>query len=260
MKISRSLRFAAALAFVSAAASSTFASSAEDVARAAALVQRMVELNQKFSAYDVALTAPAPLAGAKGKYLLPIDANGTLTGWAEKALAAQVGNIAGEQAGSAAAKGLGSVVPGGGLASGFLKKKGKESGAMLALGGTEYVKSTSSLSFDSVEAYAVYLHSKLGQSADYSKAVQAAIALYPDLEKSYSASIQSAFDAAMKVAAANKAASDAAAAEAAKVAAAAPSGTTTTTTVTTTTVTVTPTTISAETSAPAAVAAPATTP
>ncbi|MBC8010808.1 MAG: hypothetical protein H7067_12020 [Burkholderiales bacterium] len=277
MTLSRSLRFAATLALVSAAASSSFAGSAEDVARAAALVQRMVELNQQFSAYDVSLTAPEPLAGAKGKYLLPVDANGTLTGWAEKSLNAQVGNIAGEQAGSAAAKGLGSIVPGGGLAGGFLKKKGKESGAMLALGGTEYVKSTSSLSFDSPEAYAVYLHSKLGQSADYSKAVQAAIALYPDLEKSYSTSVQSAYDAAMKVAATNKAAAealaakekaaaDSAAAEAAKIAAAAASGTTTTTTtVTTTTVTVTPTALSAEAIAPvvtpvAAAAAGATTP
>lgn len=221
MMTTRLVRFATALALVSSCASFSFAGTAEDMARAAALVERMIELNQKFSAYDIALVAPAPITGAKGKYLLPVDANGTLTGWAEKALNAQVGNVAGEQAGSAAAKGLGSVVPGGGLAGGFLKKKGKESGAMLALGGTEYVKSTSSLSFDSAEAYAIYLHSKLGQSADYSKAVQAAIALYPDLEASYTTSVSTAYEAALKVAAANKAAADAAAAEAAKIAAAA---------------------------------------
>ncbi len=242
MNTSRRLRLVVAFALVSASASFSFAGTAEDVARAAAIVQRMMELNHKFAAYNVALEAPAALDGAKGKYFLPINANGALTGWAEKALVAQVGNIAGEQAGAAAGKGLASVLPGGGLASGFLKKKGKESGAMLALGGTEFVKKNTALSFDSIEAYAVYLHARAGQGADYSRAVQAAIALYPDLEKTYASSIQAAFDAAMKVATATKAAKEAEAAKLAAEAAAkaTPTGATTTTTVTTPTVTTTP--------------------
>ena len=230
MNSSRSLRLLAAFALLTASATLGHADTAESVARAAAIVQRLVELNQKYSAYDVELSAAAPINGSTGKYILPIDANGTLTEWAQKAINAQVGNVAGEQAGAAAGKGLASVVPGGGLAGGFLKKKGQEAGAMAALGGPEFIKKTSSLSFDSVEAYAVYLHSKVGKSADYSKAVQAAIALYPDLEKTYSASVAAAYDAAVKDIAAKKAAADAekakadaaakAAAEAAKVAAA----------------------------------------
>ena len=230
MNSSRSLRLLAAFALLTASATLGHADTAESVARAAAIVQRLVELNQKYSSYDVELSAAAPINGSTGKYILPIDANGTLTEWAQKAINAQVGNVAGEQAGAAAGKGLASVVPGGGLAGGFLKKKGKEAGAMAALGGPEFIRKTSSLSFDSVEAYAVYLHSKVGKSADYSKAVQAAIALYPDLEKTYSASVAAAYDAAVKDIAAKKAAADAekakadaaakAAAEAAKVAAA----------------------------------------
>lgn len=230
MNSSRSLRLLALLALATASASLGHADTADSVARAAAIVQRVVELNQKYSAYDVELPAASPIAGATGKYLLPIDANGALTEWAQKALQIQVGNVAGEQAGSAAAKGLGSVVPGGGLASGFLKKKGKEAGAMAALGGPDFVKKSSSLSFDNVEAYAVYLHAKLGKNADYSKAVQAAIALYPDLEKTYSASVAAAYETVTKELAAKKAAAEAekakadaaakAAAEAAKVAAA----------------------------------------
>ena len=179
------------------------------VARAVAIVQRLAELNTKFAAYNVDLAAPATAQGTTGKYILPIDASGNLTEWAKKALTAQVGNIAGEQAGSAAAKGLGSVVPGGGLAGGFLKKKGKEAGAMAALGGPEYIKSTSSLSFDSITDYAVYLHAKAGKSPDYSKAVQAAIALYPDLETSYAKSVTAAYEAFVKAAKAAKAAAPA---------------------------------------------------
>lgn len=224
------------------AGSNVFAGAIDTAAQAAAIVQRLTELNQQFAAYDVDLPAPTPAAGVKGKYLLPIDAEGNLTEWAKKALQAQVGNIAGEQAGAVASKGLASMVPGGGLAGGFMKKKGKETGAMLALGGSEFIKKTSSVSFDSVDAYAVYLHSKVGKSADYSKAVQAAIALYPDLEQGYAASVQAAYAGVIEEAKAKKAAADALAAQqkaeadaaAAKLAAeaaktAAPAATTTTT-------------------------------
>lgn len=229
MNTLRPLRLLASLALLTTSASFAFAGAAEDVARAAAIVQRMVELNQKYAAYDIQLAAPAPAKGVSGKYLLPVTEGGALTEWAQKALNAQVGNVAGEQAGAVATKGLASVVPGGGLAGGFLKKKGKEAGAMAALGGPEFIKKTSSVSFNDAQAYAVYLHAIAGRSADYSKAVQAAIALYPDLEKSYSASVAAAYDAAVKDAAAKKAAAEAAA----KVT----SSTTVTTTVTTTTTT-----------------------
>jgi hypothetical protein len=146
------------------------------------------------------------------------------------------------------------MVPGGGLASGFLKKKGKEAGAMAALGGPEFIKKSSSLSFDTAEDYAVYLHAKAGKSADYSKAVQAAIALYPDLEKSYTASVTAAYEAAKSAAAAKQAAL---AAQAAADAAAATPAAPTTPTVTVTapaapavTVTVTPTATDASTTTP----------
>lgn len=200
--VSRSLRIAALLATAALAAPHAARADAGDLARAAALVQRVVELNQKFSAANVTLDAPEPIAGSTGKYLLPINADGTLTAWAEKALAAQLGNIAGEQAGAAAAKGLGSVVPGGSLAGGLLKKKGKETGAMTALGGADFVKQASSLSFDSISDYAVYLHAKLAGAENYTKAIQAAIALYPDLEKSYVGNISKALELSKKALAA----------------------------------------------------------
>ena len=256
----RPLRLLAAIALASTTASLALAGAAEDVARAAAIVQRLVELNQNYAGSNLELTAPAPVAGVTGKYLLPIDEAGALTGWAQKALNAQVGNIAGEQAGAAAGKGLASVVPGGGVGTGFLKKKGKEAGAMAALGGPEFIKKTSSLSFDSVESYAVYLHAKAGNNADYSKAVQAAIALYPDLEKTYSASVTAAYAAAAKETAAKKAAADALAAKQAADAKAAAdaaaklastTSTTVTTVVTTTTTTTEPVTAATTPAAPA---------
>jgi hypothetical protein len=195
-------------------AGSAWASSVQDVARAAEIVARVIELNQRFGGSSMELSAPTPIQGASGKYVLPIKGDGSLTGWAERALNAQVGNIAGEQAGKAATRGLASVVPGGGLAGGILKKKGKEVGALAALGGPEYIKSSSTHSFNDVQSYAVYLHATAGKSADYSKAVQAAMALYPDLEDAYVASVQAAYEAAAREAQAKKAAEDLQAAKA----------------------------------------------
>lgn len=248
MKTRKTLGLALILALASHGVTSAYAE-VKDVARAVEIVQRMVELNKKFSAYNVTLVAPEPINGVTGKYLLPVDAQGKLTGWAEKALNAQVGNIAGEQAGAAASRGLASAIPGGGLAGGFLKKKGKEAGATAALGGKEFIRSSSSLSFNTSDDYAVYLHAKLSGTPEYQKALTAAIALYPDLETGYDAAVTAAYENAKRVALAEKAAADLAAKQAAeakaaadaaaakKTAEAAAASTTTTTTVTTTTVT-----------------------
>jgi len=207
-----------------------------DASRAVAIVQRMVELNKRFAAYAVTLVAPEPIASASGRYLLPVNAQGQLTGWAEKALSAQVGNIAGEQAGAGAARGLGSVIRGGGLAGGFLKKKGKETGAAAAMGGKELIRSSSSLSFNPTGDYAVYLHAKLAGTAEYQKALTAAIALYPDLETGYDAAVTDATASAATIS----------------------STTTTTVTATVTTATLHAVTPAATPAAPAAPAVPAT--
>jgi hypothetical protein len=265
MKTHKSLGLSVVLALSAFVASPLFAN-VNDVARAVAIVQRMVELNKRFSAYDVTLVAPEPIAGTSGTYLLPVNAQGQLTGWAEKALNAQVGNIAGEQAGAAASRGLGSVIPGGGLAGGFLKKKGKEVGATAALGGKEFIRSSSSLSFNTTNDYAVYLHSKLAGTAEYQKALTAAIALYPDLETGYDAAVTAAYENAKRVALAekaaaalvakqaadSKAAADAAAKKVADAAAAAATAATSSTTTTTVTTTVTTATVPAVPAVPAA--------
>jgi hypothetical protein len=220
MKSRKTLGLALLVALASYSVTPAYAD-VKDVARAVEIVQRMVELNKKFSAYNLTLVAPEPINGVTGKYLLPVDAQGKLTGWAEKALNAQVGNIAGEQAGAAASRGLASAIPGGGLAGGFLKKKGKEAGATAALGGKEFIRSSSSLSFNTSDEYAVYLHAKLAGTPEYQKALTAAIALYPDIETGYDAAVTSAYENAKRVALAEKAAAELAAKQAAEAKAAA---------------------------------------
>ncbi|MEY4487586.1 MAG: hypothetical protein RIQ79_94 [Verrucomicrobiota bacterium] len=221
MKIRKALYLSLALSLAPFAVGPVFAGAGE-IARAVAIVERMVELNKKFSTYNVTLATPEPIVGSGGSYLLPVNADGTLTPWAEKALNAQVGNIAGEQAGAAASRGLASAIPGGGLAGGFFKKKGKEMGAAAAMGGKEFIRNNSTLSFNTTDEYAVYLHAKLSGTPEYQKALTAAIALYPDLETGYDAAVTAAYNNAVALEKAKQAADAKAAADAAKAAAAMP--------------------------------------
>ncbi len=164
-----------------------------DIAKAQVLIGKAMEIATKFARYTVELEAPKPRNNTRGKFLLPYDKNGQLTAWAEKALHAKVGAAAGEKAGEMAGNAVASKVPFGGLASGFLKKKGKETGAMAALGGKKFIKKSSAMSFNSIEDYSVYMHVVHGKSAGYEQALAAAMALYPDLEHRYDAAINSAY-------------------------------------------------------------------
>ena len=77
-------------------------------------------------------------------------------------------------------------------------KKGKEMGAMAALGGEKFVRSTSSLSFDNLDDYAVYLQVKHGQEPGFNQALAAAMAIYPQLETSYDWAISKAYQQALR--------------------------------------------------------------
>ena len=113
-----------------------------------------------------------------------------------------------EKAGEEAGKALVSRVPFGGLLGGAAKSKGKELGAVVAVGGPEFIKSSSDLSFNTLEDYAVYLHVKHANDGEFPKALATAIAIYPPLEKGYPAALKAAFakaEVAAKVAAAKPA-------------------------------------------------------
>lgn len=138
-------------------------------------------------------TAPAPLTDKSGQFFLPYDREGKLAGWAEKAISANVGAAVGAKAGEKAGSAVLGKVPFGGLLAGVAKKKGKEFGALAAVGGADYVKQTSGGSFKNINDYALYLHVNHSGDPDYLKALAAALALYPDLEKAYEAAVKGAY-------------------------------------------------------------------
>ena len=81
---------------------------------------------------------------------------------------------------------------------GLAKKKGKEMGAVAAVGGEKFMRQTSSRSFNNLDDYAVYLHVTHAGTAGYDQALAAAMAVYPELEAGYQPAIQNAYKRAQQ--------------------------------------------------------------
>ncbi len=164
-----------------------------DVVKAQVLIGKVMKLVEQYQQYTIVLEAPQPIAASTGKYLLPYKANGESTEWANKVFNVAASKIVGEKAGDAAANAVASKIPFGGFASGLVKKKTKEVTALALLGGPEYIKQTSELSFNSLSDYALYLHVNHSKEAGFQQSLAAAMAIYPELENSYESSIQQAY-------------------------------------------------------------------
>ena len=187
------LRFPLYFAVLFAAMPSAFATNMADVVKAQVILGKVLEYTAKYQVQTGSIEAPQPLTNNKGKYFVPYNAEGQITEWATKTLNTQVGAAIGAKVGEEAGKQLAAKVPFGGLASGLMKKKGKEMGAVAAIGGTEFIRKTSALSFNNLDDMAVYMHVKHGSSGDYAQALAAAMAIYPALESSYDGAIRSAY-------------------------------------------------------------------
>ncbi len=192
------VRFLALTLLTLTASSAAFATSAADIVKAQKILTTVIELTSKYQAATGHVTAPTPLANANGKFLIPYSADGQLTEWANKTLNTQLGAAVGAKVGEEAGKQLASRVPFGGLATGLIKKKGKEIGAVAAIGGLDYMKKTSAISFNDLDEYAVYLHVTHASGSDYTRALAAAMAVYPDLEKRYDDAVKTAYQKAEK--------------------------------------------------------------
>lgn len=164
-----------------------------DIVKAQIVLGKVTQIMDKYREMTVELQAPEPRYDTKGKYLLPYLSDGEPTEWASKALQAQAGKIVGEKVADKAVGALASKVPFGGLAGGFMKKKAKESAAVIALGGKDFIEETSDQSFKSADDYCVFMHVRHGSDPDYKTMLASAIALYPDLENRMPSAIAKAY-------------------------------------------------------------------
>jgi len=192
------LRLPAFLAVLLTLVSHAFATDMADVVKAQVILGKVLEFTSKYQVQTGTINAPQPLTNNKGKYFVPYNAEGQITEWATKTLNTQLGAAIGAKAGEEAGKQVAARVPFGGLASGLMKKKGKEMGAVAAIGGMDFIKKTSALSFNNLDDMAVYMHVKHGSSGDYAQALAAAMAIYPALEGSYDNAVRSAYQRAQQ--------------------------------------------------------------
>lgn len=157
---------------------------------AIALVSSVVLLNLAACAPRVAkpeqLTAPKPIDNNTGEYLCSITKDKTLAEWSDKmcnvGLGVSIGRTAGAIAGQEALKQIPFV---GGLIGGWAGKKIGQKIAIESVGGMDYIKSKSELSFNSAEELALYLYVEYFNGDHYAEAVKAAMELYPELKTDY---------------------------------------------------------------------------
>lgn len=139
------------------------------------------------------IAAPAPLDGTVGKYMCPYTSDRVTAGWVTKSMqvkaAGQIGGMAGNYAGQKAME----QVP---FVGGMLGKKAGiavgRSAALSAIGGEAFLKSSSDLSFNSLEEMSVYIYANYSANPDYPQILAATYAIYPEMETVYVAAVQRA--------------------------------------------------------------------
>ena len=162
------------------------------------IVDKYQEVQALLDAGTVTLDYADPIEGNTGKFLLPFDEAGNTTAWADKALNAQIGAKAGEMVADKAIDSALAKVPFGGFMRGAAKSKAKGTGAILAIGGWDFIKETTTLSFNRLDDYSIYLHSEYNGLPGYEQALAAAMAIYPKLETSHKRYIDKAYKKARK--------------------------------------------------------------
>lgn len=207
------------LALATAFSGAAFATSGPNLInlnRAVFIVKKSHAIQQKYQGPDaapVALQAPTPRADGQGQFVSPYTAAGQLTAWAQTGMSATTAGVVGGEVGKVAATtaavtvisrapGLASV-PGSGVLMGMFSKKAakevEEASPIVLMGGWDSIRGGSDQSFDSLDDLAVFMHAKHLNHPDYSSALAATIALYPELDARY----EPAVEAAVKLAAAN---------------------------------------------------------
>ena len=139
------------------------------------------------------LKAPAPIEGDAGRYASPFTSDGVTAGWVTKSMqvkaAGQIGAMAGSYAGQKALENVPFV-------GGFLGQKAGaaigNSMALSAIGGEEFIRETTDLSFDSLQDMAVYMYVNYSANPEYEKILDATFALYPDFQTAYYPALQAA--------------------------------------------------------------------
>jgi hypothetical protein len=128
-----------------------------------------------------------------GIYHSPFTSDEVVTEWVEKAIDAEIGANIGGTVGSLVGQALLGEYAFIGTSIG--KDLGEEYGyeqALSAVGGMDFITETSDVSFDSLEALAIYLYRNHSSHPEFVQVVKATMVIYPGLKQVYSGAILNA--------------------------------------------------------------------
>jgi hypothetical protein len=139
------------------------------------------------------IKSPTPIVGTSGKYMSPFTEDGTVAVWVEKGKSARAGSSVGAFVGAQAGQKLAENIP---LFGSFVGKAiGESAGRAIALkmvGGEEFIRANSDISFNSVQDMAVYMYVNNSAHKDFAEALSLTQEIYPEMKTQYYAAITAA--------------------------------------------------------------------
>lgn len=140
-----------------------------------------------------AMVAPTPILGNDGEFMCPYTQDGVLAEWTDNAVNAKMGAAAGQMAGAYAGQQALSAVPFVGSLLG--SQAGEYVGRSIALesaGGMDLIRSSSDVSFNSLEDMSVFMYANYSTNEHYQSALDASMEIYPDLQRIYTSALYNA--------------------------------------------------------------------
>jgi hypothetical protein len=139
------------------------------------------------------LTAPKPIIGNSGSFMSPYTEDGTVAPWVEKGRSAKAGGQIGGFIGAQAGQKLAENIPFFGSMIG--QRVGEKAGRSVALqmvGGEDFIKQNSDISFNNINDLAVYMYVKNSTHKDYAEVLTLTQQIYPELAQGYFTAISNA--------------------------------------------------------------------
>lgn len=132
------------------------------------------------------IDAPAPIEGNGGRFMSPYTQDEVVAEWVDKAMSAKMGASLGASAGQyAGQKALENVPFFGGMLG---RSAGEEVGRRIALeavGGEEFLRSSSDLSFNTAGDLALFLYAEHSHRENFNDVLKATQEVYPELKTVY---------------------------------------------------------------------------
>jgi len=139
------------------------------------------------------VVVPTPIMDNSGEYMSPYTQDDVVAEWCDKAVSASAGSTIGGMVGAYAGQKALEQVP---FVGGFLgQKAGSAIGRKIAIeasGGWDFIKSTSDMSFSSIDDMVVWLYATKSTNEHYQDVVKAVGNIYPEFKERQYAAINAA--------------------------------------------------------------------